>query len=148
MKRNIVKLNLLGLMFLLIGNVYASNEKNIEVKDRPVDDAIKTIVKEDTIKGGDKLQDSYHEEKISLSTIDKIYQIKRDNLYFPPYRCFIYHKNEKITEIGIINDSKIDFQIKKSLLSEGDYILVTSNLKVKGNPFGKFVVEEIEVLKF
>jgi len=92
MKRNI-KLSLLGLMFLVVGSVYASNEKNIEeVKDRPVDDAVKTVVKEDTIKGGDKLQDSYHEAKISLSTIDKVYQIKRDNLYFPPYKCFIYHK--------------------------------------------------------
>jgi len=32
-------------------------------------------------------------------------------------------------------------------LSEGDEILVTNNLKAKGNPFGKFIVEEIGVLK-
>lgn len=146
MKKNIVKLSLLSLMLLFVGSVYASDEKKDigEVKDRPVDDAIKTVVKEDTIKGGDKIIDSYHSEKISLSTIDKVYQIKRNNLNFPPYRCFIYHTNKKITEIGITNGSKIDFKIKKSLLSEGDIIIVTNKLVVKSNPFGKFILEEIE----
>lgn len=149
MKKNIVKLTLVSLILLFMGSVYASDEKkNIgEVESIPVDDAIKTVVKEDTIKGGDKLKDSYHDEKISLLTIDKVYRIERDNLYFPPYRCFIYHTNEKTTEIGTINDSKIAFEIKKSLLSVEDIIVVTNKLVVKGNPFGKFIVEEIEVLK-
>jgi hypothetical protein len=149
MKKNIVKLSFLSLIFLFTESIYASDEiKDIgEVKDRPVDDAIKIVVKEDTIKGGDKLKDSYHDEKVSLSTIDKVYQIERDNLYFPPYRCLIYHSNEKITEIGIMNDSKINFKIPKSLLSVGDIIVVTNKLVVRGNPFGQFLVEEIEILK-
>ena len=146
----------LSLIFLFVGSIYASDEKKdipiddankIVVKAIPVDDAVKTVVKEDSIKGGDKLEDSYNDEKILLSTIDKVYQLKRDNLYFPPYRCFIYHTNEKITKIGTINNSKIDFKIQKSLLSVGDIIVVTNNLVVKGNPFGQVVVEEIEILE-
>lgn len=144
MKNKIFKLSL---VFLFIGNIYASNEtKNTEeVKNRPVDDAIKTVVKEDSIKGGDKLKDSYHYEKVSLLSLDKVYQIKRDNLNFPPYKCFIYDSKENQIEIGTVNDSKIDFKIQKSLLSVGDTIIVTNKLEVKSNPFGKFIIEEIEI---
>ena len=149
MKKNIVKLSLLSLMLLFVGSAYASEKKDIgEVKDRPVDDAVKTVVKEDTIKGGGKLEDTYHDDKkILLSTVNKVYHVKRNNLHFPPYKCYIYHTNKKITEIGTINDFKIDFKIKKSLLSVGDIIVVTNKLVVRGNPFGKLVIEEIKVLK-
>ena len=164
MNRQIIKLSIAGLIFLLSANIYASNEKEmlevkdrpiddakemIEVKDRPVDDAKEMLVKADTIKGGDASKDHYHEIKISLKSIKEGYQISRKDLLFPPYRCFIYHDGGTETEIETSNTSVIDFKVNKSLLTGGDYILVTNALDVKdkNNPIKKFVIEEILILK-
>lgn len=150
MKKQVIKLSVVGLILLLSANIYASNEKEIlEIKDRPVDDAVKTVVKEDTIKGGDKLEDHYYDIKISLKSIKGSYKISRKDLLFPPYRCFIYHNGGKETEIGIIDKSSIYFEIKKSLLNVGDIILVTNKLDInsKNNPIKKMIIEEIEITK-
>ena len=150
MKKQVIKLSVVGLILLLSANIYASNEKEIlEIKDRPVDDAVKTVVKEDTIKGGDKLEDHYYDIKISLKSIKGSYKINRKDLLFPPYRCFIYHNGGKETEIGIIDKSSIYFEIKKSLLNVGDIILVTNKLDInsKNNPIKKMIIEEIEIKK-
>jgi len=150
MKKQVIKLSVVGLILLLSANIYASNEKEIlEIKDRPVDDAVKTVVKEDTIKGGDKLEDHYYDIKISLKSIKGSYKISRKDLLFPPYRCFIYHNGGKETEIGIIDKSSIYFEIKKSLLNVGDIILVTNKLDInsKNNPIKKMIIEEIEIKK-
>ena len=161
MKKQVIKLSVVGLILLLSANIYASNEKEIlEIKDRPVDDAVKTVVKEDTIqykyklkedtiKGGDKLKDHYYDIKISLKSIKGSYKINRKDLLFPPYRCFIYHNGGKETEIGIIDKSSIYFEIKKSLLNVGDIILVTNKLDInsKNNPIKKMIIEEIEIKK-
>jgi len=150
MKKQAIKLSVVGLILLLSANIYASNEKEIlEIKDRPVDDAVKTVVKEDTIKGGDKLEDHYYDIKISLKSIKGSYKINRKDLLFPPYRCFIYHNGGKETEIGIIDKSSIYFEIKKSLLNVGDIILVTNKLDInsKNNPIKKMIIEEIEIKK-
>lgn len=142
---------ILGMMLLFVNGAYATNEnkKPVEIHEKPVDEALENKPKEDSIKGGDKLKDKYHDEKISLSSIKDNYKIERNDLNFPPYKCFIYHPNTKTTEIGTSDASKIDFKIKKSLLKIGDIILVTNSLNVTNpnNPFGKFIVEEIEVVK-
>ena len=149
MNKKIVKLSILVL--LLTHATYATNEnKNpTEVNEKPVDEALEHKPKKDTIKGSDKLTDKYHEAEISLSSIKGNYKIERNDLNFPPYKCFIYHPNTKITEIGTSNASKINFKIKKSLLKIGDIIVVTNSLNVihKDNPFGKFVIEAIQVVK-
>ena len=144
MKKQILKLSMLGLMLLFLNTAYGIDENK-----KPVDEALEYTPKEDTIKGGDKLTDSYNDEKISLSNIDKNYIIERKDLNFPPYKCFIYHLDGTETEIGTINDSKINFKIKKSLLSVGDIILVTNLLDVtdKKNPFKKFIIEEVEIVE-
>jgi len=150
MNRQMVKLSIVGLIILLSSNIYASSEKEmLEVKDRPVDDAKEMLVKADTIKGGGKLKDHYHDIKISLKSIKESYQISRKDLLFPPYRCFIYHDGGKETEIGTSNTSVINFKINKSLLSVGDTILLTNNQNSENenNPIKKIVVEEILILK-
>ena len=147
MKKKII----LGMMLLFVNGAYATNEnkKPVEIHEKPVDEALEHKPKEDSIKGGDKLKDKYHEAEISLSTIQDSYKLERSDLNFPPYKCFIYHPNKKITEIGTSNVSKINFKIKKSLLKIGDIIVVTNSLNVihKDNPFGKFVIEAIQVVK-
>ena len=144
MNKMIVKLSLLSFMLFVTNNALAS-----EGDKKPVDEAMSIKVPKDTIKGGDKLEDDYKGTKVSLSSLEKVHEIKRENLHFPPYRCFVYHSKDKQTEIGKMNDSTIEFKINKSLLSVGDIILVlnSQNVKSKTNPFGKFIVEEILVVE-
>jgi len=149
MNKKIVKLSILVLLLTHVSYATNENKNPTEVNEKPVDEALEHKPKEDSIKGGDKLKDKYHEAEISLSTIEDSYKLERSDLNFPPYKCFIYHPNTKITEIGTSNSSKIDFEIKKSLLKDRDIIVVTNSLNVihKDNPFGKFVIEAIQVVK-
>ena len=145
----------LSLMALLTIDSFADESKTkkenlkiVEVKEKPVDEALENSPKEDTIKGGGKVEDTYHYKEIFLSKIDKNYRIIRENLHFPPYRCFIYHSNNGSQEdiIKDINSSKIDITIPKDKLKVGDRIFIINNLEAN-NIFKKFVVEEIEIIK-
>lgn len=150
MKKKIVKLSTIGLILLFTHGTYATEKTNMDEKEKkPVDEALEHKPKEDTIKGGGKLKDKYHNTTVSLSSIENSYQIKRSDLHFPPYKCYIYHSNTQTTKIGISKESEIKFEIDKSLLNIGDIIVVTNSLNVnnKNNPFGKFIVEEIEIVE-
>ena len=155
MQKTVLKLTLL-IGFVLIGsNLVASDdkvkgvEKISKVKKPPiVDEAQKDKPKEDSVKGGGKSKDISNESNISLSTIKDVYQIKREGLKNPPYRCYIYHADKSKSEIGIIDDSTISFTINKSKLVVGDTIVVTNSQKMKKDKeFPKFIIEWVEVQK-
>jgi len=147
MKRKIIQLSVVSLMLLFVGNIYANDDKKatLEVKDRPVDDAVKTVVKEDSIKGGEKKKDKQHQDNILLKELGKTYQINRKGLNYPPYRCYIYHADKSSSEIGIIDGSSISFTINKSQLAEGDTIIVTNNQDTGDKNYPKMIIEWIEV---
>ena len=141
----ILKLTTLSLMLLFTNNSWAKEITN----GKPIiDDAHGKKDKEDTPKGGDGLKDEYRDKNISLSTLKSSYHIQRKDLLFPPYRCFIYHADDKQTEISTSNSTTIDFTINKSLLTVGDIILVTNSIDVESiNSVKKLVIEEISIRK-
>jgi len=147
MNRKIIQLSVVSLMLLFVGDIYANDEKKttLEVKDRPVDDAVKTVVKEDSIKGGEKKKDKQHQDNILLKELGKTYQINRKGLNYPPYRCYIYHADKSSSEIGIIDGSTISFTINKSQLVIGDTIVVTNNQDTGDKNYPKMPIEWIEI---
>jgi len=146
MIKNILKLSTAILMLLFVSNSYVSataNDGKITV-----DEAQSQIPNPDTIKGGDDIKDKYIDRNVSLSSIEKFYVIERENLLFPPYRCFIYHPKGNETDIGIIDNVTINFSIDKSRLNIGDIILVTNEQEVKSNnPIKQFIIEEVTIIK-
>ena len=154
MNKRLATLALTTLVLLFASNLSANDEKKkeitkLEIPKKPVDEAQEDKPTKDTVKGGDKTKDkSSKPKKISLSTLKESYNIKRSNLHFPPYRCFIYHENGTETEIGTSSDLSIDFNIKKSLLNIGDTIVVTNALDVHiKHPIKKVIIEQIEIVK-
>ena len=145
MIKNILKLSTVTLMIIFSVTVYASKDDATKIT---VDEAQSKPPKQDTIKGGDDLKDKYIENNISISSIEKSYIIKRENLLLPPYRCFIYHPKGNETTIGVTNSTNVEFSIDKSKLKVGDIILVTNKVSIEGDtPIDKFIIEEINIIK-
>jgi len=153
MKKIRHNLTLLSLILLLSNNTFANNDKSKEivetsekVKPKIIDEAEKDTPKKDSIKGGGKLQDVIRDINVSLSNIKEFYKVNRKDLYYPPYKCIVHHKNNTNTKIGTSNNSTIKFKIKKSSLKVGDVIVVTNNIK-NNSPFKQVIIEWVEVIE-
>ena len=149
MKKMILKLSLISFM-LLGNNLLASDDKikEIVVTGKKItlagDEANNDKPKIARIKGGEK--DTIRDLNVSLTSIKDSYHVSRKDLNSPPYRCFIYNVNKTEDEVGISNESAIDFKIEKSSLNVGDTIVITNSIK-NDSPFGKVIIEWVEILK-
>jgi len=154
MNKTLLKLSFISVILLLFTSYSFADDKNkkevtkTEKSDggRPVDDAGEKKPKEDYPKGGDKIKDKEENATIKLSNIKNQFIIKRSELHYPPYRCFIYHPSGKETDIGTSNKVSFTFKINKSLLSIGDEILITNRLDSTG-PLTKEIIHDIEIIK-
>jgi len=153
MKKTIFKLSLVSAVVLFTGNLFADNDKmkeitetHAKIKPTIVDEAHEKLPKISPIKSGGESEDIANDANVSLSILKESYQISRKDLFFPPYRCFIYTSKKKQIDIGISDKTTIDFKIDKSSLSVGDTIVVTNSLD-NNSFFGKFIIEWIEIKK-
>lgn len=140
----------LKFLFLSLGilstlNLMAQEEKKTGTK--PVDEGIKSIYEESTIKNTKDINNTFEYKTKFLSKIKKYIYIKRKNINFSPFKCLIIDGNtSKVTKILIEEDkSSINFKINKSHLKAKDSILIINDKNSKENLLGKETIIQIDI---
>jgi hypothetical protein len=157
-KMKILKLLLLSTTLLSTVTLLAQTvepqtiEKVKTTGTKPVDEGVKLVHQEDTIKGSTDANNSYEYKELSFKTMKSSVYIKRDKLSHAPFKCLHYDgKTKKITTIKEeqVNINSINFQVDTSILKVGDRILIINNKELKSQYAvqGKTVIVEVEIIE-
>ena len=136
------KLVSLSLAILFTSLLFADADK------KPVDEGQRNIHKEDRIKGTTTVKNVFQKKSISLSKLKESYKIEGKELNHAPFKFYHYEeKRKKMILVSTEKENNIAFEIAKTLLSKGDALYVTNDLKTKNGLYEKFVIIEINIIK-
>lgn len=142
-------LKLLFITILIVStlNLMAQEEKRTGTK--PVDEGIKSVHQESTIKNTQDINNTFEHKIQFLSKIKKYIYIKRKNINFSPFKCLLIDGNtSKATTIFIEKDkSSINFKIDKSKLKVKDSIIIINDKNSKESTTGKEAIIQIDIIE-